>query len=327
MTKAQAPFACFTGSVRLESGAMAQPRKLTFYLRGTFLERAQRGEVNIVNLISAALGSQGFSISLRADSDLAAVQSSQDPGYTMFHMHDPFHERALTMRLAYFYPYWRIEKSAQRWEWDVAREEFDPDRIDPALATAFCDRLRKRLFKDEAVPDVPDLGYVYIPLQGQLSERRSFQSMSPIDMVREVVRHEPARRIFVTLHPNENYSDFDMNALQMIEKDCDRLEIVDHSVISLVRGCSYIATQNSTVALMGFAFHKPAVLFAKIDFHHISPDVFDRGAAHAIRRVMAGKPDFDRYLYWFLAEHAINAADPNSEQKVLAILRRHQWIT
>ena len=55
----------------------------------------------------------------------------------MFHMDNPVHPRALTMRRAYFYPFWRIEASAKRWEWQVASADFVPSCIDPDLASTF----------------------------------------------------------------------------------------------------------------------------------------------------------------------------------------------
>ncbi len=44
-------------------------------------------------------------------------------------------------------------------------------------------------------------------------------------------------------------------------------------------------TQNSAVAMTGYFFHKPSVLFGRIDFHHIAANVHELGVDEAFRQV------------------------------------------
>ena len=78
------------------------------------------------------------------------------------------------------------------------------------------------------------------------------------------------------------------------------------------------------MAIQGYLLHKPALLFAEIDFHHIAASVPREGMA-ALDRALTQRPDFDAYLWWFLQEQAINAGRPECEAQILAALRRGGW--
>lgn len=118
------------------------------------------------------------------------LTSAARKGYAVFLMDDPFHDRAVTVRKVYHYPFWAIERSAKRWEWCVARASFDPLAIDGAAAQKFYRFWQKRLFGD-APQDVSRQGLVYVPLQGRLLQHRSFQSCSPVEMLTHLLIHDP----------------------------------------------------------------------------------------------------------------------------------------
>jgi hypothetical protein len=88
--------------------------------------------------------------------------------------------------------------------------------------------------------------------------------------------------------------------------------------------CSFVVAQYSSVALMGYFFSKPAVLFADIDFHHIAGSVPRDGVDAAFERLQR-PPDFARYLCWFLKLNALNAGHEDFETSLLAKLREHGW--
>lgn len=304
---------------------MSEDKTITFYLRSPFRERAETGGVNFVNKIVSALASVGYSADFCGNSDLEVVQSAGKPGYSMFYMEEPFHDRALTMRLAYYYPFWRIEKSAKRWEWAVAKTQFDPDETEPAAAARFVARWQKRLYGEAVGARVTDAGYVYLPLQGRLLEHRSFQAMSPVEMIETTLDAESERQIHATLHPKENYTKAETDALDALEKKHSRLSVVQGDMKEMVRNCSYVVTQNSSIAIDGFFHHKPAVLFGKIDFHHIALNVQELGVAGAFEGLSDHRPDYDRYLFWFLQKMSINAGRADAEDQVLQSLRACGW--
>jgi hypothetical protein len=242
----------------------------------------------------------------------------------MFHMDDPFHSRALTMRRAYHYPFWRIETSATRWQWEVATASFDASAVDSDQADEFLDYWQARLF-GEAPRAAKNQGYIYMPLQGRLMQRRSFQAASPIDMIKATLAAAPDREIHVTLHPTEAYSQVETDALAVVIKDHPRVVLSSRSSAELVRDCAYAVTQNSSAAMTGYFHCKPAVLFGRIDFHHIAANVHDIGAAQAFGRVHDMLPPFAKYLYWYFQTMMINAGREDAEEKIIATVRARGW--
>lgn len=303
---------------------MAPAKILRIYLEDTSFDWAERGDFNMINRIRAAFEDRGFRVEFRRNSDAERLKSAARRGYSLFHMDDPYHARALTLRRAYFYPFWRIENSAQRWNWTVARSAFRPEDIDPVEAEKFCRFWRKRLYDLTEVPTKRE-GFVYVPLQGRLLEHRGFQSTSPIDMIRAVLDHNPDRQVRVGFHPGETYLPEEIEAVEDLAMGTDRLAITDAPMPDLLKSCDYVVTQNSSVALAGYFFHKPAALFARIDFHHIAATVAKLGPMDAVRTAPTLRPEFDRYMYWFLKLTAINGGSDLAEDQILNSVRAHGW--
>jgi len=303
---------------------MAEAKILRIYLNDAPRSRAERGEFNIINKIRNAFEAHDFRVELRKNSNAERLKSATRRGYSLFHMDDPFHPRALTMRKAYFYPFWRIENSAKRWEWSIAKALFDPASVDEKIAKQFCDFWRSKLFKD--LPGGNNTqGIVYIPLQGRILEQRSFQFASPVEMIKSVLVHDQVRDIVIGLHPAETYLPEELDTIKALIDTNPRLLLSKARTQDLLVACDYVVTENSSTAMFGFFLKKPAVLFAKIDFNHIAANVGDLGAEMAIRSAPDMNVDYDKYLCWFLRETAINGGSEIVEEQILKAVRRHGW--
>lgn len=289
---------------------------LRIYLEGDMLSTARAGRFNFANVLKAAVESRGWQVEWHPTGPEAL---SLRDGYALFHMETPPHARALTFRRAYHYPFWQIQPVAQRWRFDVAQTSFDPGQVDGAVARDFADRLRARVLPG---PALRDDGFVLIPLQGHLRRCRSFQTMSPVQMVQKVAA--TGQPCIATLHPNEIHDAQDLAALDDIARRHPNLRI-GGPTMRLLRDCAFVATQNSAVAFDGYLLGKPAVLFGQIDFHHIGLNVADLGAEQALARARTHRPDFDRYLYWFLQENAINATRPDAGARIVAAMKKGGW--
>ncbi|MFN3663018.1 hypothetical protein [Yoonia sp.] len=297
---------------------------VTFYLHPKLRKQAEHGKQNFIAKISKVLEEAGMHIAFDGDDSFARLRALARPGRGIFLMDPPVNDRSLTMRKTYLFPFWHIEKQAERWEWPVARSIFDPATVDDSKAANFHRFWQKRLF-DDAVHDISDGGFVYVPLQGQLTTHRSFQYCSPVDMIRAVLRHDPDRPIIATMHPSETYPAEDQEALEKLTADHDRLYIRSGNADRYLRGCDYIVTQNSGVGFQGYFLSKPLILFGKSDFHHIALNVADIGVKAAFDAVQGHAPDYAAYLYWFLQEQAINAGRPDAQDQIAKVLRSHGW--
>lgn len=292
---------------------------LRVYLEPQMLASARAGTFNFLNVLKASVEGAGWQLEWHQTGDEARRRAPACDGYALFHAEAPTHDRALTFRRAYHYPFWQIEPVQQRWRFAVARSQFDPSTIDPAEARRFADALRARVLPGPA-PGFD--GPILIPLQGVIRKCRSFQTMSPVEMVRRTA--ETGRPCVATLHPKERYEDADHAVLASLATRHANLTI-GGDTMQLLRQCAFVATQNSAVAFDGYLLGKPAVLFGQIDFHHIALNVAELDTGPALKKAETHRPDFDLYLYWFLQQQAINATRPEAGDRILAAMRRGGW--
>jgi hypothetical protein len=294
---------------------------LHLYLPHPMRDNAEKGEINIINRIGAAVAQSGYELRFHGDSLTERARASQGNDLHLFYMQEPYGPNVLTLRRAYTYPFWQIEATNERWNFDVAKAKFDPSQIDMEVARPFFRRWRSRLLGEE--PRSQD-GFIFMPLQGRLRIHRSFQSMSPEAMITTTLAMDQTREIKATLHPNETYDDADMAMLEAFSARQPRFKLVAGDARVLVRQCDYVVTQNSSVAMTGFFAKKPAVLFAGIDFHHIGGCVGPDGLSKAFATVEDRVP-YVAYLYWFFKTHCINGGAPEAEDQILARMRAHGW--
>lgn len=292
---------------------------LRIYLQGNMLETSRAGTFNFMNVLRSAVEGAGWQVEFHETGAAARARAPRQGGYALFHMEPPTHDRALTFRRAYHYPFWQIETLPQRWRFQVAQSRFDADAIDPAAARDFAERLRARVLPGPP----PRRGQtVLVPLQGLIRRCRSFQTMSPLDMLEAACAS--ARPVTATLHPGEIYDAADMQALERIARQHPNLTIGGNTA-QILRDCAFVVTQNSAVAFDGYLLGKPAVLFGQIDFHHIGLNVAELGAERALALAETHQPPFEAYLFWFLQQNAVNASRPDAGEQILQRMRRGGW--
>ena len=303
---------------------MDQPKILRFYLHEQLRRRALAGDHNFIRKIAKIAENAQFRVEYLSDTPKERQKASSLEGYFMFHMDDPIYDRSLTFRRVYHFPFWAIESHAKRWEWRVAQTGFPADEVQRAEADTFYQFWQKRLFGD--APQSTDReGFVYVPLQGKLLSHRSFQHCSPIDMVKHVLTHDPDRRVIATLHPKEDYSQAEMDALTTLARKNPRLTVKTGDMVRMLQGCDYVVSQNSSAAFDGYFFGKPAILFGHIDFHHIAANTHDLGISQAFAQVLHMKPDYAGYLHWFWQTMSINAGRPEADEKIRQSLINAGW--
>ncbi len=295
-------------------------KTLTLYLTELLLWQVKHGKNPVLMRLTKALEEAGWGVGLASDAATQRLTSMARPGFALFYEDEPFHTRALTLRRSYLRPFLRIEASAKRWEWDVAKATFDPEVVNPKHAAQFGSFWRKKLgLKTERGE-----GFVYVPLQGKLTQKRSFQSASPLQMLETVVQNADGRRVIATLHPSETYTDTERARLSEMVKD-GRIQISHRPMQVLLPRCDYVATQNSSVAVMGYFLSKPALLFGQIDFHHIAGSVPMQGLDAAYAKIDGPAPDYARYLYWFFQIQALSVWRSDFSERLATRLSDHGW--
>lgn len=299
---------------------MTQDPTVHFLLEPELREAAQAGDHPFIAKMALVLESASFRVAYRGHNDTDRSAET----YVLSHMKAPPTNRGLVFRRVYEYPFWQIESSAERWEWDVAKSTFYPAQISAQDAAQFYAFWQKRQYQD-APMQTSRAGFIYVPLQGRLRDRRSFQSCSPLEMIEHCLAHDPSRQVIATIHPNEIYSDAEIAALEALERKHKRLRVDVGDMVPLLQGCDYVVTQNSSVAFAGYFFGKPALLFGKIDFHHIAVQADMGNLAQSFAQVSKAKPEYAKYLYWFWQDQSINAGRDDVYGKITARFRRFGW--
>lgn len=302
---------------------MTEPRVLRFYLDDGLRQSARAGQHNFIAHVSKVAEDVGYRIEYRVNSQAERVKSATRRGYALFHMDGPVRRRVMTFRRVYYYPFRAIEQSPKRWEWQVARAEFDPRQVRRKKADRFFEFWQNRLFGTQSATATKD-GFVYVPLQGRLLQHRSFQSCTPIEMVEHVLNHDPNRRVVAALHPNETYDDAEIAALERLVDRFGRLDLAKGDMERWLSACDYVVTQNSSAGFAGYFFRKPLLLFGEIDFAHIAVRAGDdlQEAFHSVRR---SDPDYAAYIHWFWQEMSINAGHPDAEKQIRDRFRAAGW--
>lgn len=300
------------------------PRHLRMYLPEPLCEGARQGEHNFLNLLSQVVRQAGYSVSYMARETVDLKQAAREPVYSLFHMEEPFAQSSVSIRRAYFYPFWHIERTSKRWNYEVARTPFSQDKDVHPDTDRFFGFWQKRLFQD-APKKSRNKGFILMPLQGRLLDKRSFQTCSPIRMISDTLDQVESKTVIATLHPNETYSDEEISALEKLSSLYGNFTVQLGGSENLLQTCDYVVTQNSSVAFSGFFFEKPCILFGASDFHHIAINVEKTGVGRAFEMVLAHKPSYASYVHWFLQEMCINAGRPEAPEAIRAALIRAGW--
>ena len=191
-------------------------------------------------------------------------------------------------------------------------------------AELFFTRWQNRLF-ERALKKVNRQGFVYVPLQGRLRDHRSFQFCTPLQMIEHVLDHDSKRPIIATLHPNEIYSQAEIDELEALSHQFPRLRVETGQMERWLMHCDYVVSQNSSAAFAGYSFEKPSVLFGQIDFAHIANQTRLMGVTEAIQSAPDLRPDYSGYIHSFWQIMAINAGRSNAKAQIAEAFERGGW--
>lgn len=293
-------------------------KTVTIHLENKLRKRAEAGKHNFINKMMCVLERAGFEVDLKPNALSHRLVSS---GHTLTHMKPPASAQGLVFRRVYYYPFWQIEETHERWHWRVANEVFDEGSVPVDQAEKFFGFWQTRLF-GPLLETVSDEGFIYIPLQGRLLDHRSFQSCSPLEMIHQTRAAYPDKQIECALHPNEEYSAAEHEALEHLQRKDPKMRVRMGGMEDLLPRCSAIVTQNSGVAFNGYFLRKPALFFAGIDFHHIG---LNWDTPNAFERLLTHQPNYAAYLWWFWQQQSINAGLDNAELKIAKRFAQFGW--
>ena len=304
---------------------------LHLYLNPWTLQGLTEGRRSMPGAVKRVVEAAGWTVALHPEADRPQASRLGDFHKPDVHMPD-FHmvmnqpveaPHTLTLRISGWEPFWRIEPTNDRWDWDLANLHFTPEKVGARNDRSFVSFWRRRLFADLPVQNG---GGIFVPLQGKLLQHRHFQSASPIVMLQSVLTRWPDRSVKASLHPREIYSAAERIALADLARTHTNLILVEAGSDPILAACDLVVTENSTMALKGYLLEKPAMLWARMDFHHIAASVPRLGRDAAFAQAEAQEtPDFARYLYWYFRNHALLVWDANLDAQIARRLKTLGW--
>ncbi|MBL1437900.1 MAG: hypothetical protein COB08_017090 [Rhodobacteraceae bacterium] len=299
-------------------------KHLIFHAAAEMRSHIERGLHGFANMLSRIFEAEGYAVRVAGIGRADIWRAKLDRNYHIFDMDGASGRRALNMRPSVLQPFWTLERPDSRYNGRMAHKVFDPSTVGGGLVTPFFEEMQK-LYISPNMPDVGMKGYVLVPLQGQLSKQRHWQYASVQSMVETICAQDPRRKIILKPHPKEAYSAEDHAVIAKLLL-LPNVEVLELPIEALIAKCAYIVTQNSTAVFEGILHRKPAILFAKSDFHHIFPTVKSAtDAPEAFARVKAKDMLFMKYLYWYLRMNAADIRRADAPAKIREMLAEAGW--
>jgi len=298
-------------------------RRLIIQTSAETLGNIHGGKFRFINRLSAVLTQQNWAVSYREKRRGDAISDRLDRAYHLHEITGARGARGLNFRRAYFYPWWMFDHPHQRYGGRIGALTYEAAQIDASAARAFYDDLQRHYLADWARgnPDGPAL----VPLQAELTRKRAWQFSNLEGIVAQIRTHDPGRQIVLKPHPKLIYSGPEKALLAQLAMQ-DHVHVVEGPMSEMLGGAAYVATHNSATAFEAMVLGIPSILFALADFHHICPVVQTRSdAASAFARLHGPKPDFARYLYWFLEQNCLHAGRDDAYARIATQLAECGW--
>lgn len=293
---------------------------LHIYLNDFARNAVAAGQPGMILQVKQTVEAAGWQVLLLPERDdwLAPAR----PGFHLVVNRETNAPNTLVLRQSYLPPFWQIETTNDRWNWQIARQTF-PDSPPDAETRRFQIYWRGQIFGTQPIDR---RGYIFAPLQGRLLEQRSFQAIQPLQMLKTALRHWPDRPVIATLHPKESYSAKERSSLAAIAAKFLNLSLSTQPMTELLAGCDLVVTQNSGAAIKGMFADKPALLFAQIDFHHIAASVPRDGKRAALAQAKTAQiRDYSPYLHWFFKQNMLNVRAKDVQTQIHNRLRSFGW--
>lgn len=287
---------------------------LEIYLPWRALQRYKAGKHRFYNAMHDGFQDVGFDVKLIESTDANMEKSKSSNAFMVYHRNTPQTENTIEARPSYVGPFWAMNSSSIHTEKKAYLATFDSSEIAQKRADSFFANWAERVV-DKDAPNLSERDYALVALQGKLLTRRSWQRVAPINMVAQLAEADPNRRIFVKLHPGEDYSDVELKAVQSLKSE--QVELVDGDLSPLLANCAYTASINSSVSFLGLFHRKPGILFGDMDSHHLFQKVGDNTVAECLQAVQDTELPFEKYVYWFLHEQMIHAGKNNAKDQIL----------
>lgn len=229
----------------------------------------------------------------------------------------PIHPGILHAHPGYLRGFWYLDPVGVNMASSLLRRAFRPDQIDAKAARFFFNGVAGWNLRQNA-SKFPQAARVILPAAFAtvfLQDIEHFASpMHYIDsakILKLVAREADGARVYVKLHPAQRAETTAM--VQAFARKTANLVISAASIHDLSQASQMVVTQNSAAGFEALLQRKPVITCAVCDYHHATvvakrPKLLVRALQTA--SLSQAEFDYEKYLYWFLAQNLLEPAKP-----------------
>ncbi len=220
---------------------------------------------------------------------------------------------------AYIWGFWYLDEIGIHWNSSIRMARFSPDRVDAEKAAYFFNGVAGWMLSENIsrLPQSPrdeaglEPGAAVIYTQDVENGPDRCHFLSTEDMIRTTA--ETCREHLVYVKPHPEQSKRLRQRIIAICSDYPNIRMSHASIHDLNAACDMVVTQNSAAGFEALMLKKPVLTCARSDFWHatLTPRTIGdlRDGLRFGAEVMAGF-DFEKYLYWFLAQRCLEPQKP-----------------
>lgn len=227
----------------------------------------------------------------------------------------------------YIWGFWYLDEVGVHWNSSLRFAQFAPERVDREKAEYFFNgvtgwMLRENVSKAYQTPRLEyplDPGRAVIFCQEIENQRARSHYLKTEQIIRTVAEHERVKPIYVKLHPGQSKPM--RREIMTVCQDYPNVQISEASVHDLAAACDVVISQNSAAGFEALMQKKPVITCAKSDYWHAS---LTARTADDLREAMDFGVEammdfpFEKYLYWFLNRHLLEAAKDDFAERAWA---------
>lgn len=305
---------------------------VVFHLSGRFLENyATRPHLRLHARIEKLITSRGGTIDVRRRDE--RCRNPQERQWSDLFEPDNLHivenglvqhPGVLNTALAYLPPYYHLDPHGALANSTAAITANGMRSVNPEQADRFWQNLQSRFVANRRsrydqptdIADIPD-DCIAIFLQGDNPQRWGTAHCDTEMMIRTVVANAKDRPVVIKAHPASDLAREREMIFRLLSEGLD-LFATDANIHDILSKSAVTVSFNSAVAIEGFLYHKPAILFGRSDFHHCCETVVDpRDFAGALDRALASAWDYPAYLFWYFSTFCLSPDDPAVDDAIL----------
>ncbi|MES2432436.1 MAG: hypothetical protein V4586_01245 [Pseudomonadota bacterium] len=246
----------------------------------------------------------------------------------------PIRPNILHAHPGYLRGFWYLDPAGVNMASSLLRRPFRPDQIDAKAARFFFNgvagwNLRQNVSKFlQAARAVLPAAFATVFLQDIEHFASPVHYIDSAKILKLVTREADGARVYVKLHPAQRAETAAM--VRAFAGKTANLVISDASIHDLTQAAQLVVTQNSAAGFEALMQKKPVITCAQCDYHHATvvakrPTLLVQ-ALHCAALSQAAF-DYEKYLYWFLAQHLLEPAKPEFEDRAWARIKAAQVAT